>query len=77
MHSYTREDVAKALGISPRTIQLWVKQDRLPAPKKGLYVGAPDYWPAEAIAPYLPGGPKAPSKRPPGRKPMARAEVSA
>ena len=74
---YTRDDVASALGISKASIPLWIMQGRLPPITKPIAIGLPDYWPGEVIADYLPGGPKAPSKRPPGRKPMTRAEVSA
>jgi hypothetical protein len=66
-----------AFGISKASIPLWIAQGRIPAPTKPRLVGLPDYWPAEVIADYLPGGSKAPSKRPPGRKPMTRAEVVA
>ena len=74
---YTRAEVAVALGISQYTIPGWIHEGLLPAPTRPAGFGGPDYWPAEVIADYLPGGPKAPSKRPPGRKPMTRAEVVA
>ncbi len=74
---YTRAEVAAALGISQYTIPGWILSGRLPEPTRPASFGEPDYWPIKVIAPYLPGGPKEPSKRPPGRKSMKRAEVSA
>ena len=68
---FTRDQVAAAFGISKASLPLWIAQGRLPAPTKPRLVGLPDYWPADVITPYLPGGDRTPAKRPPGRKPNA------
>ena len=74
MTAMTTTELAAALGVHKATIRNMIEDGRLPPPDfPAQYVGSDNEWSAERIAPYLPGGPKAPRKLRPGRKPGGAA----
>lgn len=50
MQLYTREQLAKALDVTTRTIDRWARSHILPAP---IRLGHRLYWTAENLAQYI------------------------
>ena len=70
MYSMTTDAVAEALGVHKATLRNMIEDGRLPPPDQpSAKLGSPHAWSAERIASYLPGGPNAPVRLRPGRKP--------
>ncbi|MCK7500313.1 MAG: helix-turn-helix domain-containing protein [Comamonadaceae bacterium] len=46
----TKHDIAGLLGVTPRTIEIWVKQERIPGPS---CIGNRVYWHPDAFYAWL------------------------